>query len=79
MSGLPRELLELKLEGSRPAPQELRLLRLLSKGYTERGAARVMGKSAHTVSAQMKVVRARLVAETAAHAVAIALREGIIE
>ena len=78
VDGLPRELREAKYEGTAPTSDELRLLRLISKGYTVAAAGRVMGKSCYTANDQMKLIRARLGAETAAHAVAVAIRRGMI-
>ena len=77
-SGIPQELLELHYEGTRPTREELRLLRLLSKGYTVKSAAAAMGKRWSTTKRQMQVVRARLGAETHTQAVAIAVRKGLI-
>jgi DNA-binding CsgD family transcriptional regulator len=37
-----------------------------------------MGKSINTTRDQMKQIRARLGADTAAHAVAVAIRQGLI-
>jgi DNA-binding NarL/FixJ family response regulator len=76
--GIPQELLELRYEGTPPTREELRLLRLLSKGYTVKSAATVMGKGWSTTKRQMQIVRARLGAETHTQAVAIAVRKGLI-
>jgi DNA-binding CsgD family transcriptional regulator len=78
VDGLPRELREAKYDGTPPTSDELRLLRLVSKGFTVAAAGRVMGKSAYTANDQMKLIRARLGAETAAHAVAVAIRRSMI-
>jgi DNA-binding CsgD family transcriptional regulator len=78
VDGLPRALREIKYEGTSLTADELRLLRLVSKGYTVTQAGRAMGKARCTAADQMKKVRARLGAETAAHAVAIAIRQGLI-
>jgi DNA-binding CsgD family transcriptional regulator len=78
VDGLPRELREAKYEGTPPTHDELRLLRLVSKGFTVAAAGRMMGKSCNTANDQMKLIRARLGAETSAHAVAVAIRQGMI-
>lgn len=60
------------------SPAELRVVECLSHGLTTDMAAEVLGISHHTVRSHLSVVRAKLAAKNQAHAVAIALRQGLI-
>ena len=61
------------------APRELEVLRYASHGLTEYESADAMGVSAGTVNGYMQQVRRELRAKTWTHAVAIALRLGLID
>lgn len=59
--------------------REVQHLKLASKGLTEDLMAKVIGLSPDTVKHRSKAIRRKLGAKSTTHAVAIALREGIIE
>jgi len=58
---------------------DLEVLQLLSRGLTASEAGRVLFLSTDAVKSRTKLVRAKLGARNTAHAVAIALREGMIQ
>lgn len=58
--------------------RQLAVLRLTANGHTIRSAARVLGKSEHAVADLMHRVHERLGVRSSAHAVAVALRLGLI-
>ena len=60
-------------------PQYVAVLRLLSHGQDTKGAATALGISPRTVEGHLRRARAELSADTTVHAVAEALRQGIIE
>lgn len=60
-------------------PAELEVIRYLSHGLGVDDIARLRYVSPNTVRKQVKTARQRLAAKTAAHAVAIALRHGLID
>ena len=60
-------------------PAETEILRYLSHGLSPDDVARLRVVSPETVRGQVKTLRARLAAKTTAHAVAIALRHGLID
>lgn len=57
---------------------EVRILTAYSHGMNCAETAELYGVSPWTVDAQIKMVRRRLAAKTTAHAVAIAIRRGLI-
>ena len=59
--------------------REREILQLLAKGYHTEECARAIGLSVETVKSDTKRVIAKLQADTRTHAVAIALRQAIIE
>ena len=60
-------------------PREADALRLAAEGRTDKGIARELRISAHTVSHLIYSARHKLGADSRAHAVAIAMRLGIVE
>lgn len=58
---------------------ELRVLTLLSNGMSSYEIAFESGRSYETIASQRKAVIRKLGANTMPHAVAIALRDGLIE
>lgn len=60
-------------------PTEVANLRWLSHGLTDPMIADARGVSRETVKRQLTMTRYKLAAKTRAHAVAIALRAGIID
>ena len=67
-------------EPSRPllTPRELEILRALGEGLTNKGVARRLGISAHTVKFHLEAVFAKLGVASRAEAVAKGLRRGFI-
>jgi DNA-binding CsgD family transcriptional regulator len=59
-------------------PAELAALGACSHGLTDAMAGEVLGKTTETIKAQLKAARMKLRAKNTAHAIAIALREGLI-
>ncbi len=59
-------------------PRELEILRALGDGLTNKGVARRLGISAHTVKFHLEAVFAKLGAASRAEAVAKGLRRGLI-
>ena len=65
--------------GNRPlSPAERDVLRCLSHGLTERMAAETLGRPFFTVRDQSKSARFKLRAKDSTHAVAIAIRQGLL-
>jgi len=60
-------------------PRELELLTLLTLGHRTQSAAEQMGITLETAKSHLRWAYIRLGARNRAHAVAIALREGLIE
>lgn len=61
------------------APMETRVLEALSHGLGYKGAAEVLGVGIETVKSDVVRARRALQAKDATHAVAIALRSGLIQ
>lgn len=61
------------------SPVQTQVLYLMSKGYNRREAGTVLGTSEETVKTHVTKASRRLGAINTTHAVAIALREGLIE
>jgi DNA-binding NarL/FixJ family response regulator len=59
-----------------PSPAELRVLRCLAHGMNVPMAAEAIVVSTYTAAGHVKSARTRMAAKTAAHAVAICLRNG---
>jgi DNA-binding NarL/FixJ family response regulator len=59
--------------------REREILQLLAKGYHTEEVARAIGLSVETVKSDTKRVIGKLQADTRTHAVAIALRQALIE
>jgi DNA-binding CsgD family transcriptional regulator len=78
MPTLPRELREIRYEGESLTPGQHRVLREIALGRTGTEAAQVLGVSNETVKAQLAITRAKLGANTTAHAVAIAVSLDLI-
>lgn len=55
------------------------VLQLIANGYHQKEIARILFLSLETVKWHLKAIRRKLSALTTSHAVAIALREGIIQ
>ena len=62
-----------------PTPAELAALNAVSRGLTAGMAAEVLGISPYTVQRQLKAARRKLAAKNTTHAVAIAMRQQMIE
>ncbi|MFD6415976.1 response regulator transcription factor [Streptomyces sp. NPDC060194] len=62
-----------------PNSHELATLTLVAAGTSNRDIAATTGQSGAAVKAQLALVRRKLGARNRAHAVAIALRSGLIE
>lgn len=60
-------------------PAELRAIQLLADGYRVAEAARVVGVGRESMKAALKAAYRKLAAKSGPHAVAIAMRQGIIE
>jgi DNA-binding CsgD family transcriptional regulator len=60
------------------SPQQLRILTALAQGATYPTAAERFGVGTETVKTQTKLIREKLGARNTTHAVAIAIREGVI-
>lgn len=73
IGGVPERARELGMTG-----QEIRALRLAAEGYTCEEAAEAAGISHMTMKSQLRLARRSLGARNTAHAVAFALREGLI-
>lgn len=66
--------------GSRDlTPSELRVIEAMSHGLTADQAGDLLGVAPETVKSQLKAARFRLRGKNTAHAVANALRQGLIE
>jgi DNA-binding CsgD family transcriptional regulator len=74
-----RTILEQMHLGKTLTPTEQQVLQLLSNGYTTQEAADLLNKSQETVKSQVRILRAKLKADNVTHAVAIGIREGVIE
>ena len=61
-----------------PTPHELRVLLCVSHGMTNQMVAETVGCGIESVKSHLKNAQHRLAAKNRAHAVAIALREGMI-
>ena len=61
------------------APMEKRALETISYGVGNDGAAVILGVGVETLKTQLHVARLKLGAKTTTHAVAIALRQGLIQ
>ena len=61
------------------SPQQERILSLAAQGYTNVETARAMSLSPRTVTNYLGLIRGKLGASNTTHAVAIALRLGLIE
>jgi DNA-binding NarL/FixJ family response regulator len=59
--------------------RQLEALSLLAEGHSIKSAARVMGIVPHTTKLHLMAIRGKLEARTNAQAVAIAMREGLIQ
>lgn len=57
---------------------EIQVVECLSYGLTTEMAGEVLGRAPDTVREQLRVARAKLGAKNQAHAVALALRQGLI-
>jgi DNA-binding NarL/FixJ family response regulator len=77
-SSLPRDLSELKIEGTDLTVGETQVLRLLARGLTRRQVGSRLNKSEETVKALSKTCRCRLRARNTTHAVAIAVSLDLI-
>jgi DNA-binding CsgD family transcriptional regulator len=58
--------------------RQMQVLGLVAEGATDNEIAIQLGLSAKTISFYMKEIRARLDARSRAHAVALAMRQGIL-
>jgi DNA-binding CsgD family transcriptional regulator len=59
--------------------RETQVLQLAADGQTRKEVALVLGVSLHTVKTQGNMAREKLGASNTSHAVAIALRQGLID
>jgi len=60
-------------------PRELDVIGLLARGLTSEETAQLLGVSPYTVKKHAYWIRLKLGARNTAHAVAIGLREGLIQ
>lgn len=67
-----------KVLGGPLSATQVRLLELFADGHLQKTAAGAIGRSQKTVEEHVNSVRVKLGARTVAHAVAIALRTGVI-
>ena len=58
--------------------RQMQVLALVAEGSTDKEIALQLGLSAKTISSYMKHIRARLGAQSRAHAVALAMRQGLL-
>lgn len=65
-------------EGPALTPRELEVLALVGHGQSNKGIARRLGISAHTVKYHLEAVFAKLGARTRAEAVSLGLRRGLV-
>lgn len=75
---LPRELRDLKYNGTDLTPGQHRILKKIALGFTGPQAAEALGISTETVKRQLQITRSKLGANTTAHAVAIAVSLDLI-
>lgn len=61
------------------SPAQLRVIALAAEGYTGTESAQLLGKSHETIKGQLKAAMHRLGAKNQAHAVAICIRNGLID
>jgi DNA-binding CsgD family transcriptional regulator len=83
LSGLASRMTAVLHEPTAPAtdhltPHEVRLLRLLAAGHSYKSAAAALGSSVNTVAFHMKHIYGKLQVHSKSHAVAKALRNGIV-
>jgi DNA-binding CsgD family transcriptional regulator len=60
-------------------PRELQMLKLISTGLNQPQVAAAMGIGLETVKTYTAMVRLKLQADNTTHAVAIALRKGVLQ
>lgn len=60
------------------SPREIQVLQALSHGVGQQGVAEILGIELETVKHHLRAARRILAAKDSAHAVAIALRRGLI-
>jgi two-component system response regulator DegU len=58
--------------------RQMQVLTLVAEGATDKEIALQLGLSAKTISSYVKHIRARLGAQSRAHAVALAMRQGLL-
>jgi two-component system response regulator DegU len=58
--------------------RQMQVLTLVAEGATDKEIALQLGLSAKTISSYVKHIRARLGAQSRAHAVALAIRQGLL-
>jgi two-component system, NarL family, response regulator len=61
-----------------PSQRELEVLELISEGFSNKQIANKLGLSAETVKSHVRALLKKLRANSRTHAVAIALREGLL-
>lgn len=62
-----------------PSPREVEVIRLIADGRPPKQVARDLGMSHHTVKDHLDALRRKLGAANTTHAVALALRSGVLQ
>jgi DNA-binding CsgD family transcriptional regulator len=75
---IPMRLADRLLRDDPLTPAQVRVLELMADGHSRASAARKFGRQEETVKYQLRLIRYKLHARNTTHAVAIALREGLI-
>jgi DNA-binding CsgD family transcriptional regulator len=69
---------EIPIGANMPSQEELKVLELLSSGYTEKEVAKAVHIEPRTVEAYLKRIRAKIGAKNTRHAVSLAIAWGLV-